>query len=74
MFAGVILPAVAISVEATTHVCAQMFFDPIPTSWHMFLVLLVPLAQLQVWFAIRRNDPTRLTLAGFANAAAIVIS
>lgn len=74
LFAGVILPAVAISVEATTHVCAQMFFDPIPTSWHMFLVLLVPLAQLQVWFAIRRNDPTRLTLAGFANAAAIVIS
>jgi hypothetical protein len=74
LFGGVILPAVAISVESTTHICAQMFFDPIPTSWHMLLVLLVPLAQLHVWFAIRRNDPNSLTLAGFANAAAIVIS
>ena len=74
LFGGVILPAAAITVEATTHICAQMFFDPIPTSWHMLLVLLAPLAQLQVWFAIRRNDPYGLTLAGFANAAAIVIS
>jgi hypothetical protein len=74
LFAGVILPAVAVSAEATLHVCARMFFDPIPTSWHMLLVILVPLAQLQVWFAIQRNDPNGLRLAGFANAAAIVIS
>jgi hypothetical protein len=74
LFAGVILPAIAISFEATMHLCARVFFDPIPTSWHMLLVLLVPLAQLQVWFAIRRADPNSLKLAGFANAAAIVIS
>jgi len=74
LFAGVILPAIAVSVEATLHICAQMFFDPIPTSWHMLLVILAPLAQLQVWFAIRRNDPNSLRLAGFANVAAIVIS
>jgi hypothetical protein len=74
LFAGVILPGIAVTVEATTHICAQMFFDPIPTSWHMLLVILVPLAQLQVWFAIRRNDPNSLKLAGFANAVAIVIS
>jgi hypothetical protein len=74
LFAGVILPAIAATVEAATHICARVFFDPIPTGWHMLLVLLVPLAQLQVWFAIRRNDPDSLTLAGFANAVAIVIS
>lgn len=74
LLAGVILPAIAISFEATMHICARMFFDPIPTSWHMLLVLLVPLTQLQVWFAIRRADPNGLKLAGFANAAAIVIS
>lgn len=74
LFAGVILPAIAISLEATMHICARMFFDPIPTSWHMLLLILVPLAQLQVWFAIRRADPNSLQLAGFANAAAIVIS
>lgn len=74
LVAGVILPAIAITVEATTKVCAQMFFNPVPTTGHLLLVLLVPLAQLQVWFAIRRNDPNRLKLAAVANAAVIGIS
>ena len=74
LVAGVILPAIAITVEATTKLCAQMLVDPVPTSWHLLLVLLVPLAQLQVWFAIQRKDPTRLRLAGMANAAVIGIS
>jgi len=74
LVAGVILPAIAVTVETTTNLCAQMFFDPIPTSWHLLLVVLVPLAQLQVWFAIRRNDPDRLGLAGLANTVAIGVS
>src|SRR5689334_7442692 len=74
LVAGVILPAIAVTVETTTNLSAQMFFDPIPTSWHLLLLLIVPLAQLHVWFAIRRNDPTRLGLAGVANAVAIAIS
>src|ERR1051325_8242545 len=72
--AGVILPAIAITVEATTNLCARMFLDPMPTSAHLLLVLLVPLAQLQVWFALRRNDPNRLALAGVANSVVIAIS
>ena len=47
-FAGVILPTISITVEATTHICAGVFFDPIPTIWHLMLVIFVPLAQLQV--------------------------
>lgn len=74
MFAGVILPAIAITVEASTHVCASVFFDPIPTAWHLALVILVPLAQLHVWFAIRRGTPNRLRMAGFINAAVIGVS
>lgn len=74
LVAGVILPAIAITVEVTTNLCAHMFFDPIPTSWHLLLVILVPLTQLQVWFAIRRNDPGRLGLAGVANTVAIGVS
>ncbi len=54
-FAGVIMPAISITVEATTHICAEVFFDPIPTIWHLLLVIFVPLAQIQVWFAIRRR-------------------
>jgi len=73
-FAGVIMPALSITVEATTHICADTFFDPIPTAWHLLLVIFVPLAQLQVWFAIRRRTPERLALAGFLNAVTIGIS
>jgi hypothetical protein len=71
---GVIMPAISITVEASTHICAEVFFDPIPTTWHLLLVMFVPLAQLQVWFAIRRGTPDRLRLAGFINAIVIGIS
>ncbi|HEX3249826.1 MAG TPA: hypothetical protein VHS05_10395 [Pyrinomonadaceae bacterium] len=74
LVAGVILPAIAITVEATTNVCAHMFFDPIPTHWHLLLVILVPLTQLQVWMALRRNDPSRLGIAAVANALSIGVS
>ncbi len=74
LFLGVILPAIAITVEASTHMCAEVFFDPIPTVWHLMLVLFVPLAQLHVWFTIRRGVPDRLVLAGFVNAVVIGIS
>ena len=73
-FAGVVMPTLAITLEATTHICAQVFFDPIPTIWHLMLVIFVPLAQLQVWFAIRRVAADRLALAGFLNVAVIGVS
>src|SRR5690349_2705505 len=73
-FAGVIMPAISITVEATSHICADVFFDPIPTKWHLLLVIFVPLAQLQVWFALRRRAADRLALAGFLNAVVIGIS
>src|ERR1044072_971268 len=73
-FAGVIMPAISVTVEATPHICAAPFFDPIPTIWHLLLVIFVPLAQLQIWFAIRRRTPERLALAGFLNAVTIGIS
>ena len=73
-FAGVIMPTISITLEATTHICATVFFDPIPTIWHLLLVIFVPLAQLQVWFAIRSRAADRLALAGFLNTIVIGIS
>jgi len=73
-FAGVIMPAISISVEATTHICAETFFDPVPSLWYLLLVVFVPIAQLHVWFAIRRGDAERLKLAGWLNAFALGIS
>jgi len=73
-FAGIIMPAISITVEATTHINAEVFFDPLPTPWHLALVIFVPLVQLQVWFAIRRGNPQRLALAGWLNGMAMGIS
>jgi hypothetical protein len=72
--AGVALPSVSIAVETTTHICAEQFFDPIPTLWHVLLVVFVPLANLQVWLALRKGRADRATLLGAANAFATGVS
>ena len=74
LFAGVIMPAISITVEASTHICAETFFDPIPTLWHLLLVVFVPVAQLHIWFVIRRGGTNRPVLAGLVNAVAIGVS
>ena len=74
LFGGVIMPVISITLEATTHICAETFFDPIPTTWHLVLVIFVPLAQFHVWFVIRRGVTPRPVLAGLVNAIAIGVS
>lgn len=74
MFGGILLPATSIIIEAVSHVCAETFFDPIPTMWHVLLVVFVPLANLQVWLAVRQGSTERPVLLGLANAVAIGIS
>ena len=71
LFAGVIMPVISITVEATTHICAETFFDPIPTPWHLLLVIFVPLAQLHVWFVVRRGAITRPVLTGLISSLTI---
>ena len=43
---GVILPATALIVEASTGICARGIFDPIPTRVHFLLVAFVPVGNL----------------------------
>lgn len=74
MFGGVVLPVVSILVETISHICAETFFDPIPTTWHVVMVVFVPLAQLQVWLAVRKGSTERPVLLGLANAAVIGVS
>lgn len=74
LFSGVIMPVISITVESTSHICAETFFDPIPTPWHVALVIFVPLAQLHVWFVVRRGAITRPALTGLVNAMAIAVS
>ncbi len=43
---GVLLPAAVILVELSTRMCAEAFFDPLPTMAHVALVAMVPIANL----------------------------
>ncbi|MGH9903458.1 MAG: VIT domain-containing protein, partial [Pyrinomonadaceae bacterium] len=74
MLAGVVLPAVAVGVEVTTRMCAETFFDPIPTLWHVLLAAFVPLVNLQVWREVRRGATERGALLAMANAVAVGVS
>lgn len=74
LLGGTLLPAISIGIEATTHMCAESFFDPIPTVWHLLLVLLVPLINFQLWLAVRKNRTERSALLGLAGAVACGIS
>ena len=73
-FSGVILPVISITIESTIHICKETFFDPIPTMWHLLLVIFVPLIQLHVWFVVRRGVVSLPVLTGLLNAVAIGIS
>jgi len=71
---GVLLPAATIAIEWSTHMCAQHFFDPIPDGLHLFLLVLVPLANLLV-LLVRRPHPGRwLWWLGVLNAVALCVS
>lgn len=48
-FFGIAIPASAIFLELLAGVCANLFFDPIPTIWHKGLVCLVPVMNFLIW-------------------------
>jgi hypothetical protein len=74
LLAGVALPVVSIGVEVVTAMCAETFFDPVPTVWHVLLAAFVPVANLQVWLACRRGETRRAGVLGFVNSFAIGVA
>ena len=72
---GVVLPALVIAIELVTGMCADAFFDPIPTLWHLALALSVPVGNAAVWAALHRaagdDPPRRLGTLGLLNGLAI---
>jgi hypothetical protein len=73
LFFGVLLPAITLAVEVATHMCAGVFFDPIPTWWHVILVASVIAANLAAWLALRHG--TRYWHATmFLNGVAVTVS
>jgi Vault protein inter-alpha-trypsin domain len=74
VFAGVVLPSIAILIEITTRICAEELFDPLPTVWHKFLVIATPLANLLVIYELRREGAEYRWRMGLASGLAVVVS
>ena len=52
---GVCLPISALVFELTTRHCARTFFDPFPSNFHVLLFALIPLSNLLILVASRRD-------------------
>jgi len=46
---GVCLPLLTLGLELLSGMCASVFFDPIPSIWHVLLVAVVPAATARCW-------------------------
>src|SRR5215471_11031598 len=55
---GVVWPAAVILLELATRMCAEAFFDPMPTLWHALAVAFVPASNLLLWLRLRRPPGT----------------
>ncbi len=71
---GVLLPAVTLGVELNSRMCAEGFFDPLPTPVHVLLVACVPIASATGLIALRRRTPRLLSVAVFLNGVAICVA
>lgn len=61
---GVVLPATVLAIELASRLCAETFFDPIPTWWHVAMVALVPASNLVLFLCLseKRGAPPRALL------------
>src|SRR5262245_52444757 len=72
---GILLPAITTLIEALLHMCAETFFDPLPTVGHVFAIATVPLASVVSLWALHRRDGAvaQLDAILFAQAFAVAI-
>ncbi len=71
---GVAYPATVIAIELITHMCADSFFDPIPTYWHLAAALFVPAGNLLTWLYLDHEWSWNAKWVAFGNGAAIAIA
>jgi len=71
---GIVLPTITILVEALLHMCAESFFDPLPTVGHVFALATVPLAGVFALRTLWRRDGAQIDAAVFAQAFAVAVA
>ena len=55
-FFAVLVPIAALIVELTTRMCAESFFDPIPTFVNGLLIALVPISNFVLYRALHEDS------------------
>ncbi|NIB41384.1 hypothetical protein HBA55_17405 [Pseudomaricurvus alkylphenolicus] len=71
---GVIFPAAVILLELVFKLCAEAFFDPIPTLLHKLIVFIVPLANLMLWLRLRKIHIGDTRLLGLLASVSLGVS
>ncbi|MCK5852229.1 hypothetical protein KAH27_04290 [bacterium] len=74
MIFGVALPAITIMVEVISGMCASAIFDPIPTYYHLILISFVPVGNLIICLAIKKERINNIRFINFINSCTIGIS
>ncbi len=69
---GVVLPLVVLLLEIFTALCGSVFFDPIPTVWHILLVAAVP--ALNAWLLKGAPKAEDAKWRGVAAGVAMMVS
>ncbi len=70
LLAGVLWPLAAIGFEFFTGGCAGILFDPTPTIAHLILTVFVPVTNLWLWLALRREPASWSRWMVWANGVA----
>ncbi len=72
---GVVLPFVALGIEISERWCTDIYVDPIPSIWHIFLIALVPLTNLVLWMTAGKTlGGFKLKALGWASGISIGIA
>jgi hypothetical protein len=71
---GAIFPAAVIGLELISGMCANAFFDPLPTYWHALVAGLVPASNLLAWYYLQDSRQQGARWMAFLNGAAIPIA
>jgi hypothetical protein len=68
---GILLPLFTIGFEYHAHFCAETFFDPIPTIWHVLIISIVPVANILAFICLLKGKSEFLSKLGLLNGIAI---
>jgi hypothetical protein len=71
---AVIFPVFVIGFELYTQMCAEAFFDPMPTLYHKLLVLVVPCSNLLLWWKLRYEGSLNVRMLLLLAATSIGIA